>query len=191
MFNTLQIPSSQEHKTCVYLSRVEASELKQNFYDTPHLLIGLLRGGDEKAARLLQNHGVTLVTIREMTSKTTRPCENPVRSLQITRSPTAQRVFEEAAKKASSRGDETLEPLHLLWGILFTTTCQANVMLEDLGVNTLTLREEVEQALQHGVVELKGPYWKIKEALGDTTMSDPMAIKLALTNIRAAQQITL
>uniref|UniRef100_A0A0V0HCS6 Putative ovule protein n=1 Tax=Solanum chacoense TaxID=4108 RepID=A0A0V0HCS6_SOLCH len=53
----VRIPYSCRAKRVLELSREEAHQLGRNCIDTEHLLLGLLRGGESVATRVLQNLG--------------------------------------------------------------------------------------------------------------------------------------
>ncbi len=190
MLDVAEVSFSDESMACKYLMKSAAHRLKQNEYGTEHLLIGLLHYEDERAARILLNRGITMSTVLDIVRKKSKPSANPVHITKMIPKTTLGSVFTEATRKAESSGDRSIEPLHLLWGLLLTSACQATLILEDLEVNIAILRAEIEQAFIDGIVVLKGPYAEIKKALGDPTMSDYLALGQTLILIEEAKRKT-
>jgi ATP-dependent Clp protease ATP-binding subunit ClpC len=63
-FVAVEIPFTPRAKRVLELSLEEARQLDHNFIGTEHLLLGLVREGEGVAARVLENLGLDLSTVR-------------------------------------------------------------------------------------------------------------------------------
>ena len=128
------------------LSQDEARRLSHNFIGTEHLLLGLVKEGAGIAARVLQNTGVNLNTLREEVEKII-PKGDKVPNQNISYTPRAKRVIELAIEESQNLGHNYVGTEHLLLGLLREGEGIAAQVLTNLGIDVKRARKEVIQLL--------------------------------------------
>jgi len=96
----------------VVLAQDEACELKHNYIGAEHILLGLLREGDDIAGRVLVSLGVTLEGVRAQLVETVGAGEE-LTSGQIPFTPRAKKVLELSLREALSLGHNYIGPEHI------------------------------------------------------------------------------
>lgn len=109
-FVAVEIPFTPRAKRILELSLEEARQLGHNYIGTEHLLLGLIREGEGVAARVLENLGVNLSTIRSQVIRSLGESAETSSTSSSSRSktPTLDEFGTDLTKKAA---DGRLDPV--------------------------------------------------------------------------------
>lgn len=134
-----------------YLAQEEAQRLNNNYIGTEHLLLGLSRLENSIAAKALSDfnleYGVILSKVREMVNGLSSD-EDYYSSKRIILTPRVKRILELSKMIAQEIGEYYVDTEHILLGILEEGEGMAIKVLNDLGVETEKLREEIYQLIE-------------------------------------------
>jgi ATP-dependent Clp protease ATP-binding subunit ClpC len=137
---------SDEARRTVVLAQEEAKRLNHNYIGTEHILLGLLRDGENVAAKTLQALGITLEAVRQQVEEIIgRGNNDPSGHIPFT--PRAKRVLELSLREAISFHNEYIGPEHILLGLLREGEGVAAQVLVRLGANLNRVRLQVVQLL--------------------------------------------
>jgi hypothetical protein len=128
------------------LSQDEAQRFNHNYIGTEHLLLGLVREGEGVAAQVLRRMGVELPKVRSAVELIIGRGVQPVTG-EVGLTPRAKRIIELSIDEARRLSHNYVGTEHLLLGILREGEGIAAGVLESLGVNLETARQEVIRAL--------------------------------------------
>ena len=132
-------------KRVLALATEEARRLGHNYIGTEHLLLGLVREGEGKAAATLAGMGVDLTTARDAVKFIIGRGEGgQVSEVRLT--PHAKKAIELATEEARRLGHEYIDAEHFLLGLVREGEGMASGILESLGVNLTELGAAVEAA---------------------------------------------
>ncbi|HOC52471.1 MAG TPA: ATP-dependent Clp protease ATP-binding subunit [Caldisericia bacterium] len=134
-----------------YLAQEEAQRLNNNYIGTEHLLLGLSRLENGMAAKALSNfnleYGIIAAKVREMVNGLSSE-EDFYSSKRIILTPRVKRILELAKMIAQEIGEYYVDTEHILLGILEEGEGMAIKVLNDLGVESEKLREEIYQMIE-------------------------------------------
>jgi len=134
-----------------YLAQEEAQRLNNNHIGTEHLLLGLSRLENGMAAKALSNfnleYGIIAAKVREMVNGLSSE-EDFYSSKRIILTPRVKRILELAKMIAQEIGEYYVDTEHILLGILEEGEGMAIKVLNDLGVESEKLREEIYQMIE-------------------------------------------
>ena len=134
----------------ITLAMEEAHRLGHNYLGTEHLLLGILKEGNNIAIQVLEKMGVSLsglkTRIEEMLS-TTHRVESFYMGAQIALTPRAKRVLELAYTEAKELGHPYVGTEHLLLALLREGEGVAVKALEEEGVDLFRARSAVNAIL--------------------------------------------
>ena len=141
---------TKEARTVVLRAQEEAKELGHGKVGTEHLLLGLLLGEEETAARVLETLGVELEPTRAgiVSALGTGDCLKAGKTLPFT--PRAKRVLEHSLREALDLQHNHIGTEHILLGLVRERSGLAARLLRDLGADAERVREETKQALASG-----------------------------------------
>ena len=169
---------SKRSKEVLELAYKEARMLRHTFIGSEHLLLGLLRVQDCKAAEILNENGVTYQATKKVIlgmiqqsapdfGKT--PPEHG--TVQFTHGQQAERtkyidfwarsslsmkkVFVQAHEEAARFKASMIEPKHLLLGLLKVENSTVVLALKKLGIDPELIIGDVERTLETGTWEVK------------------------------------
>jgi predicted dehydrogenase len=128
------------------LAREEARRLHHYFVGTEHLLLGLLRLGQGKAADVLERRGLTLEIISQAIQKQVGPGPQQAILGQIPITPRTRKVLTLAAREASTQQRSYVGTEHILLGLLMDGDGIAARVLCDLGLNLEGARDAITTA---------------------------------------------
>jgi ATP-dependent Clp protease ATP-binding subunit ClpC len=131
----------------VVLAQDEARALNHNYIGTEHLLLGLLRGSNGLAARVLQSLQITLAEVRSQVERIVGMGDDEVASGQIPFTPRAKKVLELSSREALSLGHNYIGTEHVLLGIVRENQGVASRILLDLGADAETVRNRTIEML--------------------------------------------
>ncbi|HTU24296.1 MAG TPA: Clp protease N-terminal domain-containing protein [Pirellulales bacterium] len=164
-----KLPLTPRAKKAINYALEEARNLNHNYVGTEHLLLGMLREKEGVAARVLIGLGLTLVEVRHevlnllghvaepaaeaaggvaepAAGEATRVESAILRSMPLTAR--AQKVFQLANETAQRLDSRTVEPEHVLLGLLDEGSGAALRVLKQLGIDLRKLRLEFEKIVQ-------------------------------------------
>src|SRR5579859_5861260 len=124
----------------LHLAREEAQFLQNDYLDTEHLLLGLVREDEESAAHVFQSMGVDLIRARTTTEHAFGRRENLFGEEECASfTPEARRAFHLAADEAQKLQQE-VDAEHLLLALTLQPESNANLVLHRLGISLDELR---------------------------------------------------
>lgn len=144
---------STQVKEIISFSREEALRLGNDFIGTEHLLLGLIREGENTAVRILRNFNVDLYELRKevelaVKDKTGKNIAN-INSLPLTKQ--AEKVIRVTVLEAKALKSPTVETEHLMLSILKNKENIATQILNQFDVDYDLFRNEL------GVVRSNDP----------------------------------
>ncbi|HLI50844.1 MAG TPA: Clp protease N-terminal domain-containing protein [Thermomicrobiaceae bacterium] len=128
------------------LALEEARRFNHSYIGTEHMLLALVRVGDGVAAKVLNNLGVQLPTVRSAVEFTIGRGDSMVVG-EIGLTPNARKVIENAVNEARRLNHHYIGTEHLLLGLLQVPEGVACGVLESLGVNLERARQQVLQVV--------------------------------------------
>jgi Clp amino terminal domain, pathogenicity island component len=131
-------------RMAVRLGRQEARAMGADVVGSEHLLLGILRSGDQRAARILTDMGVSIDDARVAAQPTLvdgRGHGEPVGKDGI--SGYARSVLEQSLREALSRGEAHIGVEHLLLALLREDVGGAARTLAELGVDADEVRARI------------------------------------------------
>ena len=141
---------TKEARAVVLRAEEEAKKLGHGQVGTEHLLLGLLLGEEETAARVLKTLGVELEPTRAgiVSALGTGDCLKAGKTLPFT--PRAKRVLEHSLREALDLQHNHIGTEHILLGLVRERSGLAARLLRDLGADAERVRAETKQALASG-----------------------------------------
>ncbi|HEY0059834.1 MAG TPA: ATP-dependent Clp protease ATP-binding subunit, partial [Flavisolibacter sp.] len=135
---------STQVKEIISFSREEALRLGNDFIGTEHLLLGLIREGDNTAVRILKSFNVDLYELRKeielaVKDKTGKNIAN-INSLPLTKQ--AEKVIRVTVLEAKALKSPTVETEHLMLSILKNKENIATQILNQFDVDYDLFRQE-------------------------------------------------
>src|SRR6478735_7585443 len=136
---------SAQVKEIISFSREEALRLGNDFIGTEHLLLGLIREGDNTAVRILKSFNVDLYELRKeielaVKDKTGKNIAN-INSLPLTKQ--AEKVIRVTVLEAKALKSPTVETEHLMLSILKNKENIATQILNQFDVDYDLFRQEL------------------------------------------------
>ncbi len=136
---------SAQVKEIISFSREEALRLGNDFIGTEHLLLGLIREGDNTAVRILKSFNVDLYQLRKeielaVKDKTGKNIAN-INSLPLTKQ--AEKVIRVTVLEAKALKSSTVETEHLMLSILKNKENIATQILGNFDVDYDIFRQEL------------------------------------------------
>jgi ATP-dependent Clp protease ATP-binding subunit ClpA len=133
-------------KKALTLAQDEAQRSRQSSVDTEHVLVGLVREREGLAAKVLDNLGVEINTVRRaIESAAIRNRRNIMRwNLPTSR---IKKVIEISFEEARRSGHDHVATQHLLLGLLIEGQGKAARVLNELGATLERVRPEIERLL--------------------------------------------
>ena len=154
---------STQVKEIISFSREEALRLGNDFIGTEHLLLGLIREGDNTAVRILKSFNVDLYELRKeielaVKDKTGKNIAN-INSLPLTKQ--AEKVIRVTVLEAKALKSATVETEHLMLSILKNKENIATQILNQFDVDYDLFRQEL------GIVKSNDPRAEFPEENDD------------------------
>jgi ATP-dependent Clp protease ATP-binding subunit ClpC len=150
----LQERFTERVRKILHLARDEALKFKHNFIGTEHLLLAMIKEGEGVGAMVLINLGIELNELR-------KTIENSVSSgsggkIDVPLSNEARVCLNYAMEEAKNFGHSYVGTEHLLLGVIRTEGSIGAQMLESVGMDYETIKNEIIQLLKpEGVVSGK------------------------------------
>jgi ATP-dependent Clp protease ATP-binding subunit ClpA len=138
------------------LAQEEAQHFQHNYIGTEHLLLGLVREGEGVAAKVLQNLGLNLPSVRDAVDNIIGRGDRIVLG-QIGLTPRAKKVVELAVDEARRMNHHYIGTEHLLLGLVREGEGIAAGVLQSFGINLEQVRWETLAVLnQTGTKSAQG-----------------------------------
>ena len=131
----------------IILAQEEARRLNHAFLGTEHLLLGIAALGEGVASEILRRLGVDLRKLRLEVERRIGTGDNILLNGDMPFSPRAKRALEYAVEESHQLDQNFVGTEHLLLGLIREEQGEAAKMLEELGVTTETVRNEVMSML--------------------------------------------
>jgi ATP-dependent Clp protease ATP-binding subunit ClpC len=117
---------SRQMKEIISLSREEAERLGNDYIGTEHLLLGLLREGDNTAVRILKSFKVDLAEIQKEIELAVKSNKAPQNAMPLNVS--AEQTIHGAVAEARTLKSKKVEPEHLILSILNNTSTAPTIL---------------------------------------------------------------
>ncbi len=123
---------SDKARRVIFFARYEASQFGSPAIDTEHLLLGILRESKD-LLRTVAGPGA-VETIRERIEKLLPIHDKISTSVDLPFTEAAKHVLNAALEEADQLGNRSIEPVHLLIGLLREENCLSQRVLGEIGV---------------------------------------------------------
>ena len=137
---------TERAKKVLTLAQEEAERSHHSYIGTEHLLLGLLREGEGLAAKVLNNLGVEIGSVRQTIESVLGRNERTVIQ-QIIPTSRVKKVIEISFDEARRMGHNYVGTEHILLGLLMEGEGIAAHVLSDLGATLDRVRSEIERLL--------------------------------------------
>ncbi|KAL4340967.1 hypothetical protein GQ457_08G036640 [Hibiscus cannabinus] len=131
----------------IILARAESRRLGHNHIGTEQILLGLIGEGTGIAAKLLKSMGIKLKDARKHVGNIS-PRGSGCFSLGFTFTSLASSVLVHSLEEARKRGSNSIEPEHLLLGLLRQRVARG--VLKDLGTDSSNIYKQVIRLVGEG-----------------------------------------
>jgi ATP-dependent Clp protease ATP-binding subunit ClpC len=134
---------NEKARRALFFARYEASKLGSRVIESEHVLLGILREGEETVTELFRRFHVKPEEIRREIEGERVFVERISSTAELPLSEESKKILAYAAHEAESMLHATVGSEHLLIGILRVEGCLAMRILSQYGFDVYTVREEV------------------------------------------------
>ncbi len=134
---------NEKARRALFFARYEASKLGSRVIESEHILLGILREGEESVSELFRRFHVKAEEIRREIEGERVFVERISSTAELPLSEESKKVLAYAAHEAESMLHPAVGSEHLLVGILRVESCVAMRILTQHGFDVYSLREEV------------------------------------------------
>ena len=134
---------NEKARRALFFARYEASKLGSRVIESEHVLLGILREGEETVAELFRRFHVKPDDVRREIEGERVFVERISSTAELPLSEEAKKILAYAAHEAESMLHPTVGSEHLLVGVLRVEGCVAMRVLVQHGFDVYSLREEV------------------------------------------------
>jgi ATP-dependent Clp protease ATP-binding subunit ClpC len=134
---------NEKARRALFFARYEASKLGSRVIESEHILLGILREGEEAVAEILQRFEVQPEDLRREIEGERVFVERISSTAELPLSEESKKILAYASHEAESMLHAAVGSEHLLIGILRVESCLAARCLVQNGIDLYTLREEV------------------------------------------------
>ena len=117
---------SSQMKEIISYSRDEAERLGNDYIGTEHLLLALLREGDNAALRILKSFKVDIAEMQKEIEMAVKSDKNPRNSMPLNLS--AEQTIHGAVAEAKTLKSKKVEPEHLILSILNNSSTAPTIL---------------------------------------------------------------
>ena len=135
---------SERARRALFFARYEASKLGSRVIESEHLLLGILREGEESVTELLRRFQLRSDELRREIEGEKPFVERISSTAELPLSEESKKTLAYAAHEAESLGHPAVGCEHLLMGILRVEGSLGMRILQQHGIEVLAVREEVE-----------------------------------------------
>ncbi|MEM1249712.1 MAG: ATP-dependent Clp protease ATP-binding subunit [Acidobacteriota bacterium] len=134
---------NEKARRALFFARYEASKLGSRVIESEHVLLGILREGEESVGELLRRFRVKPEEIRREIEGERVFVERISSTAELPLSEESKKILAYATHEAESMLHGSVGSEHLLVGILRVEGCLAMRILAQYGLDTYSVREEV------------------------------------------------
>jgi ATP-dependent Clp protease ATP-binding subunit ClpC len=134
---------NEKARRALFFARYEASKLGSRVIESEHILLGILREGEETVTELFRRFHVKTDDVRREIEGERVFVERISSTAELPLSEEAKKILAYAAHEAESMLHPTVGSEHLLVGVLRVEGCAAMRVLVQHGFDVYSLREEV------------------------------------------------
>jgi len=134
---------NEKARRALFFARYEASKLGSRVIESEHILLGILREGEESVTELFRRFHVKTDDVRREIEGERVFVERISSTAELPLSEEAKKILAYAAHEAESMLHPTVGSEHLLVGVLRVEGCAAMRVLVQHGFDVYSLREEV------------------------------------------------
>jgi len=145
---------TEKARRSIFFARYEASTYGSPYIESEHLLLGLLR--EDRALFMRLGIGSTEAFRQKVDSRLQPAKESISTSVDMPLSHECKRALSYAAEDAEALGHKTIEPAHLLLGLLHDEQCGVAELLRQNGIQYRTCREMVGK-MPPGIAQTGAP----------------------------------
>jgi len=124
----------------VMFAQEEAKKLENQFVETEHILLGIIKEGTSTASRLLLEKKLSAELVSDKIRTLTPIEKNKLSRYEIEFSPKTKHVIELAIDESEKLGEFLIEPEHLLLGIISLGEGLAINIIKESGISLSKLR---------------------------------------------------
>jgi len=172
---------NEKARRALFFARYEASKLGSRVIETEHVLLGILREGEETVSELFRRFQIKPEEVRREIEGERVFVERISSTAELPLSEESKKVLAYAAHEAESMLHAAVGSEHLLVGILRVDGCTAQRILSQQGMDVFSLREEVlglakekESAQQKKELPFLSEYSRDLTALASQGVFDPL-----------------
>ncbi|KAK8973488.1 hypothetical protein V6N11_008849 [Hibiscus sabdariffa] len=140
---------SEKSIKVIILARGESRRLGHNYIGTEQILLGLIGEGTGIAAKVLKSMGIKLIAAHKQVAKTS-PRGSGCFAVGFSFTSLASAVMVHSLDEARKRGHNSIEPEHLLLGLLRQRVARS--VLKDLGTDSSNIYKQVIRMVGEGGV---------------------------------------
>jgi len=134
---------NEKARRALFFARYEASKLGSRVIESEHILLGILREGEETVTEILRRFQVKPEEIRREIEGERVFVERISSTAELPLSEESKKILAYASHEAESMLHQTVGSEHLLIGILRVDACVAMRILVQHGLDVYSVREEV------------------------------------------------
>jgi ATP-dependent Clp protease ATP-binding subunit ClpC len=134
---------NEKARRALFFARYEASKLGSRVIESEHILLGVLREGEETVVELFERHDVKPDELRRDIEGERVFVERISSTAELPLSEESKKVLAYASHEAESMVHSAVGSEHLLIGILRVESCSACQLLVQHGLDLEEIREEV------------------------------------------------
>jgi hypothetical protein len=147
---------SEAARRVIFYARYEASQYGSRYIETEHLLLGLLWEGGPLLRQVLGPHS-DRVQIRTEIEKVITRAERFSTAVEVPLTEESKKILNFAAEEDTGLGQRTVEPEHLLLGLLRVKGSHAMRILADRGIWLEALRGHLAKNARSGGSDERQP----------------------------------
>lgn len=146
---------SEKLRDIIEYGREEAGRLQNSYIGPEHLMLGIIRDGENEACQILEDLHIDPYTIKRLIEQEVKnTAENNYSTAEITVSKATERVLRMSMLEARSLDAEETDAEHLLLAIMKDGYGIATRILKESGLSYALILEELEQRM--GRIESRG-----------------------------------
>lgn len=138
---------TERARRTLYFTRWEAGHRGSPSIETEHVLLGLIREGDDLTSRIFEHSHLSLESVRNEIDARAIVHDKVSNTVEIPFSEETIRVLQFAADEADRLGHNHIGTEHLLLGLLSEPDSVAGTLLAARGVTLEGVRDELTQLL--------------------------------------------
>ncbi len=133
---------NEKARRALFFARYEASKLGSRVIESEHILLGILREGEETTAEILRRFRVKPEDLRREIEGERVFVERISSTAELPLSEDSKKILAQASREAEEQGATSVGSEHLLIGILLVKDCLAMRVLSQYGLDTYAVRDE-------------------------------------------------